>query len=862
MSKRYVCLHGHFYQPPRENPWLEAIEVQDSAAPFHDWNARVTAECYAPNARARILGDGGRIADLVNNYASMSFNFGPTLLSWLEVHAERCYRDILAADARGTLRFDGHGPAMAQCYNHLIMPLANDRDRQTQVRWGIRDFEHRFGRRPEGMWLPECAANTASLEALAAEGIAFTVLAPRQAARVRPLDACGNPADDWQNVHEGNVDPRRAYRCDLPSGRSIALFFYDGPIAQAVAFDQLLVRGETFAGRLPAHFDPGRDDDQLVHIATDGETYGHHHRKGEMALAYAIRTLEAMPDIELTCYGAFLAHHPPTWQAEIVEDSSWSCAHGVERWRHDCGCATRADWHQQWRAPLRDALDHLRDEVEPLYQDRAARLLKDPWAARDAYIDVLLDRSPARVDAFFAEHARRPLDAAETVEALELLELQRHAMLMYTSCGWFFDELSGLETVQVIQYAGRVVQIASRYTEDPIEEAFTDRLSQAPSNLPDLGDGRAIYHRWVVPALLDLRRVAAHHALADVFRPQHDPHPIYCYEIDGNEISRHKLGETRLVIGEATVQSRITRETASYTYAVLYTGGFDFTAGVVPVGLIDPATLKAALATPFGCGEISTAIRTLDQLFGSDVFTLRALFRDEQRFVIDHILESRVRETEATLSQLHARTGPMMRFLTALGTPSPAIFRHAAEGMITGRLRRLFTQRPLDIRAIDALLDEAQTTGVPLDEATLGYALSNALCCHADALTHNPRDLDTLRAMYAMSHLADRLPFETNRWCAQRAVFDLHVTVHPEMRRTDTDEARQWVETFRALGENLRLLIDLPPDIAPPAEPLPAEPLPAEPLPADLPPVTPRLPIGLLPVDPPLSADAPVETAR
>lgn len=808
MSKRFVCLHGHFYQPPRENPWLEAVEVQDSAAPFHDWNARIAAECYAPNGRARILGAGGRIADLVNNYASMSFNFGPTVLSWLEAFAPGCYRDILAADARGAERFDGRGPAMAQCYNHLIMPLANARDKATQVRWGARDFAHRFGRRPEGMWLPECAVDTASLEALAEEGITFAVLAPRQAARVRPLDDAGAPAGEWQDVGGGQVDPKRAYHCALPSGRSIALFFYDGPISQAVAFEKLLVRGETFAGRLLGAFDD-RDEDQLVHIATDGETYGHHHRKGEMALAYALRTLDEMPDVEVTCYAAWLASHPPRWEAAIVEDSSWSCAHGVERWRSDCGCATRTDWHQGWRGPLRDALDALRDRVAPLYEEHAGRLLRDPWAARDAYIDVVLDRSAARVDAFFAEHARRELDPAEAVEALELLEMQRHAMLMYTSCGWFFDEISGLETVQVIQYAGRVVQIARRYADD-IEETFTEMLARAPSNLPEHQDGRVIYEKWVKPTVLDLRRVAAHHALADVFRPDHDEHPIYCYTIDGDERARHKLGETRLVVGEAAVHSRITRETGRFAYAVLYTGGFDFTAGVVPAGEIAPAALEDRLVTPFSRGEISTAIRALDQCFGGDVFTLRALFRDEQRFVVDHILENQVRQAEEAFGQLHGRTGPMMRFLAELGTPPPAVFRHAAEGMINGRLRRLFAKSPIDVRAIDALVDEAQMTGVRLDVATLGYALSDAVRRHADALAASPRDLDALRALDAMCELAERMPFEVDFWIAQSVVHDLHVGVHAEMAAEDSDDARAWVETFATLGERLQLLVTLP----------------------------------------------------
>lgn len=801
MSRRFVCIHGHFYQPPRENPWLEAIEVQDSAAPFHDWNGRVTDECYAPNARARVLGPDRRIATLVNNYARMNFNFGPTVLGWLAHHAPGCYRDVLAADAEGAARFDGHGPAMAQAYNHVIMPLCNDRDRITQVRWGIRDFVHRFGRRPEGMWLPECAVDTASLEALAAEGIRFTVLAPRQAARVQP------PEGDWVDVSGGRVDPRRPYRCDLPSGRSIALFFYDGPIAQSVAFEQLLDSGERFAERLVAAHDAEPAEDALVHIATDGETYGHHHRRGEMALAYALLTLDARPDIELTCYGAYLASHPPTWRVEVVEGSSWSCVHGIERWRAACGCATRSDWHQRWRAPLRQALDALRDRMIPFYEGRAGALFADPWAARDAYIDVVLDRSPERVAAFFAEHARRTLGEDEVIEALHLLELQRHAMLMYTSCGWFFDELSGLETVQVIEYAGRVVQLAARLGDAGAEALLCEGLARAPSNLPEHADGCAIYRKWVEPAAVDLRRVAAHHAIADAFTPEPDAHPIFCYDLEGFEYARHRTGDARFVVGEATVASRITRESATFRYAVLYAGGFDFTGGVLPADALDPAAIEDAVRPAFDRGEISSAIRAFAGFFEGDVFTLRALFRDEQRRVIDFVLEAQVREAEEMFAQLHGRTGPMMRFLAGLGQPPPAVFCHVAEGMINGRLRRLFEAEPLDARAVDTLVEEARAARVRLDAATLGYALTDALARRAEALRADPDDLDALRALRGVAELAWRMPFEVESHAARDVVHDVRVGAYPARRGRRDAESRAWVAEFEALAEPLGMMI-------------------------------------------------------
>ena len=524
--RRFVCIHGHFYQPPRENAWLETVELQDSAYPYHDWNQRVTAECYAPNGASRILDERGMIRDIINNYASMSFNFGPTLLTWLEERAPETYQSVLEADRLSLERF-GHGSALAQAYNHLIMPLATARDKRTQIKWGIRDFERRFGRAPEGMWLPETAVDLETLDIMAEEGVAFSILAPSQAGRIRLRAQNDAP---WRDVTGARIDPSQAYLQRLPSGRDITLFFYDGPISQAIAFEGLLRRGEDFKERLLGAFDDRRDWAQLAHIATDGETYGHHHRHGEMALSFALERIAEDPDVELTDYAAYLANHPPQIEVEIIESTSWSCVHGVERWRSDCGCnsGSHSEWNQAWRGPLREALDHLRDKVEPLYTAGAAELLRDPWAARDDYIEVILDRSSQSRDTFFARHALRPLTAGEQQRALGLLEVQRHAMLMYTSCGWFFDDLSGIETVQVMQYAGRALQLANEFLPaDDLEEEFLRDLAEAHSNLLEQGSGRDIFERQVRPAALDLLKVSAHYAISSLFEEEGAHTPLY-----------------------------------------------------------------------------------------------------------------------------------------------------------------------------------------------------------------------------------------------------------------------------------------------------------------------------------------------
>ncbi|MEL7119190.1 MAG: DUF3536 domain-containing protein, partial [Bacteroidota bacterium] len=402
-KNKFVCIHGHFYQPPRENAWLEVIEMQDSATPFHDWNERINFECYAPNATARILDDRQNIIKIINNYTRISSNFGPTLLAWMEKADPDTYYKILEADRISQSQNNGHGSALAQVYNHTIIPLCNERDKETQIIWGIKDFEHRFKRFPEGMWLAETAVDTQSLELMAKHGIKFTILAPRQIKRVKKVIK-----DKWHDVNEHSIDTRRPYRCNLPSGRSIDLFVYHGENSQGVAFKGFLNNGKYFAQNLMSIFDDN-DKPQISHIATDGESYGHHHRKGEMALADCLNHIEEQNLAQIINYGAYLELYPPKWEAEIHENSSWSCVHGVERWKSDCGCSTgdNPHWNQAWRGPLREVLDDLRGQVAPIFEKTLMPFVDDAWELRDKFIDVVLNRSEENVDAFFKEHINR-----------------------------------------------------------------------------------------------------------------------------------------------------------------------------------------------------------------------------------------------------------------------------------------------------------------------------------------------------------------------------------------------------------------------------------------------------------------------
>jgi len=468
--EHYVCIHGHFYQPPRENPWLEEVELQDSAYPYHDWNERITEECYRPNMASRILGPDRKIIDIVNNYSKISFDFGPTLLSWLERHAPDVYQGVIDADKKSMERFSGHGAAIAHAYNHIVMPLTNSRDKRTQVAWGIYDFEQRFGRKPEGMWLPETAADLDTLDIHAEYGIKFTILSPHQAKRVRSIGAT-----DWIYTEKDKIDTTKPYLCRLASGRTISLFFYHGPTANDVAGGHILQNGEVFAKKMNWIFTASNAEHQLAHIATDGETFGHHHRYTDMALAFCLHYVEANKLAKLTVYGEYLEKYPPAEEIEIYENSSWSCSHGVERWKANCGCnyGRFPSGKQQWRAPLREAMNWLRDRLAEIYENRMKQFAADPWGLRDKYIAVINDRSAENIEKFITASAGGDLDFGEKVIFLKLLEIQRNALLMFTSCGWFFDDISGIETLQIMQYASRAIQLAKEMHGDTYDLSDT-----------------------------------------------------------------------------------------------------------------------------------------------------------------------------------------------------------------------------------------------------------------------------------------------------------------------------------------------------------------------------------------------------
>jgi len=804
MAEKYICIHGHFYQPPRENPWLEAIELQDSAAPYHDWNERIAAECYAPNAHSRVLDGEGRIDRLVNNYSRISFNFGPTLMSWMKDKMPEIHRAIARADEESRQMFSGHGSAIAQGYNHVIMPLANQRDKVTQTLWGLRDFQFRFGRPAEGMWLPETAADDETLDVLAEAGVKFTILSPYQAARMRPLEG-----GEWQDVNGARIDTTMPYVVKLPSGRSIAVFFYNAGISQAVAFERLLSNGDSFANRLKGGFNDELNRPQLGNVATDGESYGHHFKHGDMALAYAVESISKDPNFRLTVYAEFLEKFPPTHEVQIHQGSAWSCSHGVGRWKEDCGCNSggHGGWNQQWRKPLREALDWLRDELAPLYEKKARNYFKDSWAARDDYIDVILNRSPESLDRFFDRHAGRPMTEDERLSALQLLELQRHAMLMYTSCGWFFDEISGLETVQVIQYAARAIQLASAALDLDSEAAFVEKLSLAKSNIPEHHDGRWIYERFVKPAIMTSEMAAAHFAISSLFESYEPTARIYTFTVTQEDRKLFTAGRARLAIGRVRIRFEIVQNSDLLTYAVVHMGDHHVNCGVRHSQMLgNYEAMTGEMQAAFERADFSELIRLIDRHFGEFQFTIKNLFRDEQQKVLGQLLATVREDVHNTYRLITDRYASLTRFLVDIHSPPIRSLELATEVTLNSELEKQFENSHFDAERAKSLLEECRAAKVNLDGERIAYTARAFFDRISEQLAKTPDDRDLLRRFATAMEVISGAPFKVNLWKPQNEYFIMSTTVLPTIQaRADAGDvdAQEWVRDFRTIGARL-----------------------------------------------------------
>lgn len=738
----FLTIHGHFYQPPRENPWLEAIELQDSALPFHDWNERINKECYNPNSVSKIVDSRNRILDVVNNYEYMSYNFGPTLLSWMEQFAPLTYERIIKADIESISEHNGHGNAIAQVYNHIIMPLANEHDKETQIKWGIRDFEYRFGRKPEGMWLAETAVDDDTLRILEANGIKFTILSPYQADKFKKKGD-----KEWTDVSWGNIDPARSYKYNIKSapGKSIDLFFYDGAISRSVAFDELLKDGNKFIKRLKEGVSDCRDFPQIVNIATDGESYGHHTKFGDMALAYVLKVKAKDEGFKITNYAEYLEKYRSDCEVEIKQASSWSCFHGVGRWKEDCGCSTggHPGWNQKWRKPLREALDYLRDELVIIFEQEGPKYFDNVWEVRNKYIDVILDRNEMNVKKFQQENFKPDLSDEQKVHAMELLEIQRQAMLMYTSCGWFFSEISGIETVQIMKYAARAMQLATKFSNKDLETHFLEILSDAKSNIPEHGTGKDIFERFVKPSIVTTKQIASLWALSSLYQDFEDEESVYCYTIKKEAYKKVQKGSSTFVVGHIEIQSKITLQKSNVMFALMqYSGGDCHCAIKEYSDDFEFNKIKTNLIKTFLMNPLTEIIRALDEYFGKEYFTLKDIFIEERRKILQILLKGKLEKFSQTYQVMYDEGKGSIYHLQGLGLKIPDEFKISAAYALSHKFNDIVVHSGgfLDEDSIQQATDlnyEAKKIDIQLDKTPSNKIFSKKILQNINRLVHS-----------------------------------------------------------------------------------------------------------------------------
>lgn len=792
MSKtnKYLCIHGHYYQPPRENPWTEDIEIQPSASPFHDWNERINNECYKPNSIAKVIDDKGFIVDIVNNYEQMSFNFGPTLMSWFEKRDQDTYKRIIEANHNSVDKHNGHGNAIAQAYNHMILPLANRRDKITQIKWGKTDFKKRFGLDPESIWLPETACNEETLEVLVEEGIKFIILEPHQAQSVRALDS-----QEWHDVSAGYINPKQAYRCFLEkdSNKYIDIFFYDGPISKAVGFENVLSNAQSLMDKINAAVDSSNNDPQLISISTDGETYGHHKAFADRVLAYTLYVNAQANGFKVVNYGEYLALHPPKHEVKLKagdngEGTSWSCSHGVKRWKEHCGCRGYgpADWNQHWRSSLRHALDYLRDQLAKIYEEKASGFFYDPWQARDLYIEVILDRSHENTLAFLKKISKKELSKEESILCMKLLEMQRFAMLMYTSCAWFFTELSGIETVQVIQYAARAIELAEDVLdffkeEQKFESEFLRILSDAKSNIPAYQDGKYIYENFAKGESINLEKVAAHYAIMSSFDKLGEDFDITNFRVRFVNPRQESFGNHTLSTGRIIISSKTTLEEGDFGYIVLQFGAFDFRCSLKPYDQLaslfgDPLLLGKELFEMLYESHIIELLRKIDQYLGEEYYSLQGLFQEERSKIISTLSKEALEKVGLMYEAAYEENKRVSEFYSSQKIPVPKEMKFISEFVINKKFYNevlKLNQSGFSTKKIKSLMELvslAKFSNVNLDTMEVSDFLSHALSERIRAIVEEPDHRLILESLNILK-IANKLNIELNIDDAQIVLF-------------------------------------------------------------------------------------------
>jgi len=718
------------------------------------------------------------------------------------------YERIIKADIESVQEHNGHGNAMAQVYNHMIMPLANERDKQTQVKWGKKDFEYRFGREPEGMWLAETAVDDDTLRVLVENGIKFTILSPYQAQKIKK-----EGEDNWQDVSWGNIDPARSYRYYIKSapGKYIDLFFYDGAISKSVAFDELLRDGNKFKSRLEDGISTLRNYPQLVNIATDGESYGHHTKFGDMALSYAMKLKVKDAGFIITNYAEYLEKYASNWEVDLKPVSSWSCFHGVGRWCDDCGCSTggHPGWNQKWRKPLREALDFLREETIAIFKKNGKKYFLNPELARNNYINVILDRSESSVKSFQEEFLMPDLTDEDKVKAMELLEIQRHAMLMYTSCGWFFSEISGIETVQIMKYAARVMQLAKDFVKKDLESRFLEILDEAQSNLPEYGTGKDVYERFVKPSVVTPKQIVSLWAISSLYDDINDEEDVYCYRIKKLSYKRVIKGNSQLVIGNIEVKSKVTLEKSNLVFALLQFSGGDFHCAIKEhyEGFLET---RKELVRTYLVSPLTEIIRKIDSNFGTEYFTLKDIFIEERRKILQTMLRGKLQNFANTYETMYNEGKGSIYQMQSLGLDIPKEFRISAQYVLTKQFNELFTDSRgfIDADIIQQASDinfEAKRIGIDIDKTPTAKIFSKKIAQNVGRLAY-ALDIQQIDATLELLDCVDKLEISVDIAEAQNDFFAKIVSnLNDLIQNMSCNADRELITMLFAVGENLNI---------------------------------------------------------
>ena len=816
MEKTALIVHGHFYQPPRENPWTHSIERQPGARPFDNWNERIHAECYRPNAFARVVDAYGRVERIVNNYARISFNFGPTLFTWLEHQYPATYARIIEADRTSALERGGHGNAIAQAYHHAILPLCRERDRLTEIRWGVADFRQRFKREPESIWLPETACDDATLGALIDEGLAYVILSPFQGERVR-----GVGAEDWQPVINGQIDTSIPYRYlhRDNSGRSIAIFFYDGQLAKSVAFDGVLASSQLLVER----FERAAMRGGLVNVATDGETYGHHFKFGDRCLAYALEVEAPARGLRVTNYGEYLAENPPAWEVELKHDAAgegtaWSCAHGLGRWTRDCSCHAGAPegWHQRWREPLRRALNFLRDEAATIFEREGGDLFGEPWGARDGYIQLLTGAQDRA--GFFRAHATRGLNEAEQSRALTLLEMQRGSLKMFTSCGWFFNDVSGIETVQVLRYAARVLDFLDEFNAPSPRAPFLELLAEAESNERAHGNGADIFRTQVETSRITPQRVAASLGISGLVAAPDEQGELAGYDFARTDFERRQHGRLSLSTERLSLKSRATGRRFDFATASMHFGDVDFYCALREYGTEAELVASAhQLREEFRVSSLPRMLRLVREMFGPEEFGLEHLLAEGRQGIYEIVFGQMIARFTELYEFLYEENRRNIEMLHEAGFELPTELRAAAQFTLGRRLETELQKlermaSDATLRAAVAVADEVARLGYRVDRARTRRQVELLISREVAAAVESPVP-ENLEAAFELIRIAHALGLDADVDRAQEIAYEA-------VRRGGEHGALRGLGLTLGLSPNLFEQTALPTDATTTANPL------------------------------------------